>query len=214
MFGSSPFVIERTSVGGSCGNRSGNLPLVLLPNHQRAGCSLRSRREGRVKNRHVKRAEKGIIGVASRRRGERGISLLRAAYDKKFGGGALHEPGDVVDSGKCKYEVVSFLGNGGSGGDCFVAEREGEQFAMKVMSFSGMKNWKQLELFEREARTLQNLSHPRIPKYIDYFEIDTETDKTFYLIQEIGKLFTLFEKSMSFPPLPLPLPLSLLSTFT
>ena len=102
----------------------------------------------------------------------------------------VHQPGDIVND---RYEVRGVLGMGGSGGDCFVAEcrSDGSKVAMKVLSFRDMRNWKQLELFEREAKTLQNLSHPGIPRYVDYFEVDTQDDKRFYLIQEIAPGVTL-----------------------
>ena len=39
-----------------------------------------------------------------------------------------------------------------------ISERAAEEVAVKVMSFRGARgNWKALELFEREARTLRNL---------------------------------------------------------
>lgn len=41
----------------------------------------------------------------------------------------------------------------------------------------------QVELFEREAQALQGLSHPRIPQYVEYFEIDTPSDRLFCLVQ-------------------------------
>ena len=46
-----------------------------------------------------------------------------------------------------------------------------------------MSGWKQLDLFEREAKTLQGLSHPGIPAYVDYFETDLQQDKGFFLAQ-------------------------------
>ena len=60
---------------------------------------------------------------------------------------------------------------------------EGVEVAVKMMSLRGMKDWKQLQLFEREAATLRTLSHPSIPKYLEYFEDDTEDDKAFFLVQ-------------------------------
>jgi serine/threonine protein kinase len=49
--------------------------------------------------------------------------------------------------------------------------------ALKAMSLKGMRGWKQLELFEREANTLKALDHPCIPKYIDSFQVDTNSDR-------------------------------------
>jgi serine/threonine protein kinase len=46
-----------------------------------------------------------------------------------------------------------------------------------------MTDWKQLELFEREARVLESLDHPGIPKYLDYLTEDTEKDRGFFLVQ-------------------------------
>ena len=43
--------------------------------------------------------------------------------------------------------------------------------------------WQDLKLFEREAETLKALSHPAIPRYIDYLEIDEPNSKSFALVQ-------------------------------
>lgn len=58
--------------------------------------------------------------------------------------------------------------------------------AIKALSLRGLKNWKQLQLFEREAATLKSLSHPNIPAYVDYFEEDTSRDKGFFLVQVLN----------------------------
>jgi serine/threonine protein kinase len=56
--------------------------------------------------------------------------------------------------------------------------------AIKALSLRGRGfDWKQLQLFEREARALESLSHPGIPRYIDYFEVDTDEDRGFFLVQ-------------------------------
>ena len=43
--------------------------------------------------------------------------------------------------------------------------------AIKVISLKQLDNWKQIELFQREAEVLAKLNHPAIPKYIDYFDL-------------------------------------------
>jgi ankyrin repeat protein len=50
-----------------------------------------------------------------------------------------------------------------------------------------MGDWKVLELFEREARILEQLNHPAIPRYLDYFEVDTPEDRAFYIAQELAE---------------------------
>ena len=60
----------------------------------------------------------------------------------------------------------------------------GSILAVKALSLRSVtKDWKQLTLSEWEAQTLQALSHPGIPSYVDYFETDLETDKGFFLDQ-------------------------------
>ncbi|MEG4067042.1 serine/threonine-protein kinase [Microcoleus sp. Pol11C2] len=58
-----------------------------------------------------------------------------------------------------------------------------ELVAIKLLIFGEDVRWDDLKLFEREAQTLQLLSHPAIPRYLDYFEVDTPTGKGFALVQ-------------------------------
>jgi serine/threonine protein kinase len=62
----------------------------------------------------------------------------------------------------------------------------GDRVAIKEMSMRRAKEWKELDVFEREARVLSLLDHPAIPNYLDYFEIDTDTNRYFYIVQELA----------------------------
>jgi serine/threonine protein kinase len=46
-----------------------------------------------------------------------------------------------------------------------------EPVIIKILQFNTEFHWDDLKLFEREATTLQNLNHPAIPKYLDFFEL-------------------------------------------
>ena len=64
------------------------------------------------------------------------------------------------------------------------AERPGGGLvAVKALSLRSMADWKQLELFEREAAALRSLNHPGIPAYKDYFEVDSDGDRAYFLVQ-------------------------------
>lgn len=64
------------------------------------------------------------------------------------------------------------------------ASDEPRPVAIKALSLRGLRgDWKQLDLFQREAKTLEALQHPGIPRYLDYFEEDTAQDKGFFLVQ-------------------------------
>ncbi len=49
-----------------------------------------------------------------------------------------------------------------------------ELVVVKLLLFGGQNPWQNLKLFEREAKVLQNLQHPAIPCYRDYFTIDDQ----------------------------------------
>lgn len=59
----------------------------------------------------------------------------------------------------------------------------GELVVVKLLSFSSDFEWDDLKLFEREAETLKALSHPCIPNYINYFELNSQSFQGFALIQ-------------------------------
>lgn len=96
---------------------------------------------------------------------------------------ATFEPGHVLGGGK--YTVVEVLG-AGSNAVAYRARRpDGSEVALKALSLRSLRDWKQLELFQREGSTLAGLTHPAIPRYVDYFEEDDPRDRVFVLVQEV-----------------------------
>lgn len=84
-----------------------------------------------------------------------------------------------------RYEIVRQLGRGGQGVTYLVHDRErDEEVVAKVHSFKTVEGWKAVELFEREARILESLDHPRIPKYRDHFVVEDEDDVRLVLVQD------------------------------
>lgn len=63
---------------------------------------------------------------------------------------------------------------------------------IKFLAFSEQMQWQDLKLFEREADTLKQLSHPRIPKYLDYFNVE-ESNTLFALVEEYIRGYSLKE---------------------
>lgn len=61
--------------------------------------------------------------------------------------------------------------------------RSQELVVVKLVSFSSDFEWDDLKLFEREAETLKSLSHRAIPQYLDYFELEVRSLKSFALVQ-------------------------------
>jgi eukaryotic-like serine/threonine-protein kinase len=92
------------------------------------------------------------------------------------------------------YKVIDILGRGGVGityrardieTDCVVA--------IKALSLKRAKDWKAIELFDREAKILAQLNHPAIPKYIDHFQVDTDRDRQYYIVQTLAEGESLFD---------------------
>lgn len=101
----------------------------------------------------------------------------------------LHQPEDIVGD---RYRIITPLGQGGVG-TTYEAEdlTNYQRVAIKALSLRQIKEWKVLELFEREAKVLANIKHPGIPKYLNYFYVDTESDRRFYLVQELVSGYSL-----------------------
>lgn len=84
-----------------------------------------------------------------------------------------------------QYKIISFLGKGGMGKTYLATDiNTGEKVALKLLTFSDIDDWKVLELFEREIKTLAALDHPLIPDYLDNFRIDEEKEIYYVLVQE------------------------------
>ncbi|WP_254565450.1 serine/threonine-protein kinase [Oscillatoria sp. HE19RPO] len=95
----------------------------------------------------------------------------------------MHQPEEII---KDRYRILHPLGTGGIA-TTYAAQNldTGQDVAIKALSLRRLKDWKSLELFEREGKVLSQLNHPGIPNYLDYFQLDTDDDRRFYIVQEI-----------------------------
>ncbi len=103
-----------------------------------------------------------------------------------------------------RYQIKMTLGQGGMGTTYAALDTISNQdVALKIVSIRQIDAWKTLELFKREVKVLADLSHPAIPHYLDYFEIDTKTDRQFCLVRELveGQSLAEFTQIHSFDEL-------------
>ena len=96
----------------------------------------------------------------------------------------MHQAAQVLND---RYQILDVLGQGGIATTYAAKDIETDDtVAIKVMSLRRAQDWKAIELFEREAKILAQLNHPAIPQYLDYFQIDTDRDREFYIVQSLA----------------------------
>jgi hypothetical protein len=90
-------------------------------------------------------------------------AVSTAAVDRRL----LHGPfATHVWAGR--YEITSLGGQGAQGATFLGNDRKtGQRVAVKLFDLGRAKDWKAHELFDREVATLQRLSHPGIPRFVD-----------------------------------------------
>jgi Protein kinase domain len=80
-----------------------------------------------------------------------------------------------------RFVVLGTLGEGSQGRTFDGVDKGiGQPVAIKRFDVRGASSWKDVDLAEREARVLQSLSHPKLPRYVDRFE----EDGALYLVME------------------------------
>ncbi len=87
-----------------------------------------------------------------------------------------------------RYELMSELGSGGFGTTWLALDRQQDaRVAVKQLRLWERRDWKALELFEREAETLRRINHPAVPRYVEYFEARIDGVPAFFLVQELAE---------------------------
>ncbi len=83
-----------------------------------------------------------------------------------------------------RYQIESLLGRQ-TGRRTYLAKDLQTELpvVIKLLLFGPDFTWEDLKLFEREAETLKSLDHPAIPRYLNFFEVETELGKGFALVQ-------------------------------
>jgi serine/threonine protein kinase len=83
-----------------------------------------------------------------------------------------------------RYQIQQQLGKKAGRRSLLACNLETEELVViKLLSFNSDFEWDDLKLFEREAETLKSLSHPCIPRYLDYFEVNSSYIQGFALVQ-------------------------------
>ena len=96
----------------------------------------------------------------------------------------LRKPNNIIAQ---KYQIIETLGEGGSGITYLAQDLQNNiNVALKALSLHRMTDWKAMELFEREAKILAQLNHSAIPQYLEYFDAETDSEKYFYIAQQLA----------------------------
>ncbi len=84
----------------------------------------------------------------------------------------LFSPAQEVQGATGRYRIVDFLGRGGFGETYRAKAPSGADVTLKVLRLDRLDSWKALDLFDREARALAVLDHPRLPRLVELFVSD------------------------------------------
>lgn len=83
-----------------------------------------------------------------------------------------------------RFQLERALGQGSFGKTYLAFDSESElPCVVKQLSFRHLQNWKAYELFEREAKVLELLDHPRIPRFLGFYSQADAGDQQAYLVQ-------------------------------
>lgn len=94
------------------------------------------------------------------------------------------EPGDPRSLKGGRYVCLSVLGEGAMGRTFLAEDTEtSTKLAIKALYPSRLADWKDLELFQREAAVLQRISHELVPRYIDSFHEGEGESVCYFLAQ-------------------------------
>ena len=94
-----------------------------------------------------------------------------------------------------RYTIERELGRGGAGITFLVRDTRDDSSAVaKLLHLDLLRDWKAVELFEREAAVLKGLHHDCIPAYKDFFRADVEGSARFVLVRQFVDGKSLQEK--------------------
>ena len=83
-----------------------------------------------------------------------------------------------------RYEIRQQLGKKAGRRTLLAWDKQTQELVViKLLTFGNDLEWDDLKLFKREAKTLKSLSHPALPRYLDYFEVNSPNHKGFALVQ-------------------------------
>ncbi len=95
---------------------------------------------------------------------------------------------------KGRYQLQSVLGRGLATTTHLALDHEtGKRCVVKVLSLASTDALKAHELLMREARVLQRLDHPRIPRLVDFFTEESGQDTRVCLVQQHVEGKSLYE---------------------
>lgn len=82
-----------------------------------------------------------------------------------------------------RYPLQRLLGTNGNRETWLATDNE-KQVTVKSLFFGSGAQWQEMKLFERSAKTLADLNHPRIPQFCESFWAEQPEGHYFCLVQE------------------------------
>ncbi|MEC4987037.1 MAG: type IV pilin-like G/H family protein [Oscillatoria sp. PMC 1068.18] len=97
----------------------------------------------------------------------------------------MFKPQEILQN---RYQLEAELGNNANRKTWLATDlNTSSPVVIKLLAFNPLMQWEELKLFEREAQVLQNINHPRIPEYLDFFSVEKSSENElpyFALVQK------------------------------
>jgi hypothetical protein len=98
-----------------------------------------------------------------------------------------------------RFQHAAVIGRGAGGRVYRASDKAGQAVAVKELSFLEVPSAGDLDAFEREAQTLAQLDHPRVPRYLESYREGEGVQLRLYLAQELIDGASLLERASAGP---------------
>ena len=90
------------------------------------------------------------------------------------------------DTLRGQFRIQSVAGESGTGKIYSGIDGDGEPVLVRELDVKRLRNWDDVGVFEKTAMFLKSLSHPGLPRFVDFFSEEAWTTAGYFLVYKCG----------------------------